>query len=65
MEGREISKAVITRLPRYYRYLEELLVFSLKEHPIQNERVFVDQADAGEAVRYAKGVIFCWALSNP
>ena len=25
MEGREISKAVITRLPRYYRYLEELL----------------------------------------
>lgn len=36
------------------RYLEELLVFSLKEHPIQNERVFVDQADAGEAVRYAK-----------
>lgn len=25
MEGREISKAVITRLPRYYRYLGELL----------------------------------------
>ena len=25
MEGREISKAVVTRLPRYYRYLEELL----------------------------------------
>ena len=25
MENREISKAVITRLPRYYRYLGELL----------------------------------------
>ena len=25
MEGKEISKAVITRLPRYYRYLGELL----------------------------------------
>ena len=25
MEGREISKAVITRLPRYYRYLGELM----------------------------------------
>ena len=25
MEGREISQAVIRRLPRYYRYLGELL----------------------------------------
>lgn len=36
------------------RYLEELLVFSLKEHPAKNENTFNDQADAPEAVRYTK-----------
>ena len=63
MEERQISKAVIARLPRYYRYLGELMEEGIEVLGASSDHTIIDVEDAARDFKVGDIMTFdvCYA----